>query len=436
MKLHELANLIFAMKQIITLNNFPKDYRQTEIKEIFSLVLKGKFCQLICIPGGGKATILKLIASNQNLRRLHLKDKFDTTRIIYLDLHELPNFQQEQIEKFLLLEIDPQIKPQSESLLLTKQLKETLSSLVLKNINIVFLLDHFDEFQNRLPTSFLQLLSSFRSLNKYKFAAVFGTRRDLKELVDPQILLKFYDFFTANSIYLKIYDEKATQVIFDQVEQGLGTKLTKTQKEKIFALTSGHAKLTRLLAETFLREKIQLDYQNLQTVPHIAQTLFEIWSFLTAGEQQMTKAIAKGEKPDKNDVLENLIKFDLIKPTGFSFTIPLFEEFVQKTVPNISPEKITYDQNSKEIKKGTNIISDLLSPQEYRLLKFLIENEGKIIQREEIISAVWPEAQLADGISDEAIDQMVFRLRKKIEEEPNSPKHIQTVKGRGLRFVP
>ncbi|MDP2632725.1 MAG: helix-turn-helix domain-containing protein, partial [Candidatus Curtissbacteria bacterium] len=91
---------------------------------------------------------------------------------------------------------------------------------------------------------------------------------------------------------------------------------------------------------------------------------------------------------------------------------------------------------TREILKGTNIISDLLSKQEYRLLVFLIQNEGKIAERGEIIEAVWPDIQVQEGISDEAIDQMVFRLRKKIEDEPNSAKHIITVKGRGLRFQP
>jgi len=82
------------------------------------------------------------------------------------------------------------------------------------------------------------------------------------------------------------------------------------------------------------------------------------------------------------------------------------------------------------------VISDLLSPQEFRLLRFLIQNEGKIIGRDEIIEAVWTDVKSQEGISDEAIDQMIFRLRKKIEDEPQAPKHIVTVKGLGVRFQP
>ncbi len=82
------------------------------------------------------------------------------------------------------------------------------------------------------------------------------------------------------------------------------------------------------------------------------------------------------------------------------------------------------------------VISDLLSKQEFRLLRFFVENPGRIIGREEIINAVWEDLQSKEGVTDQALDQLIFRLRKKIEENPNNPVHIQTIKGRGLKFSP
>ena len=112
------------------------------------------------------------------------------------------------------------------------------------------------------------------------------------------------------------------------------------------------------------------------------------------------------------------------------------KEFVISTVPTLISEKITFNQETKEIMRGQNLITDLLSPQEYRLLQFLIENTGRLITRDEIIKTVWPQAKLTEGISDEAIDQLVYRLRAKTEDDPNNPKHTQTVKGQGFRFQP
>lgn len=416
------------------LTKFPPQFRDRDIQEIFNSTLTGKFCQLVCVPGGGKATILKLMAINQDLQKYHLKEKLEKTRIIYLDLHHLESFDKTEIEKFILFSLDETIKPEKEPLLLTKQLNRAFAALIEKGFNVIFLQDHFDEFQNRLPASFFQLLKGFRTLNKYKFGVVFGTRRDLKELVDPQILKDFYDFFVGNSLYLKIYDQKASEVMFLQIEEAFGQKFTPAQKKSITEKTGGHAKLTKAVAETVLREKISEQEENLPTKPLIHEALFELWLFLTAQEQQMLRQIAQKTKVEKNEVLQNLKNFDLIDD-DLNFTIALFKQFVQEIAPK-TQDKITYNPATKEILKGANIISELLSKQEYRLLRFLVQNEEKIIERNEIIQAVWPDAQVQEGISDEAIDQMVFRLRKKIENEPTSPKHIQTVKGMGLRFSP
>lgn len=432
---------------IIFESTLPPDYRKEEIAKILALTLTGKFCQLVCVPGGGKATILRLLAHNRNLLRFHLKEKEEPVRFIYLNLLELANYREAEIAKFLLLSLDEKVPATDDSLFLIKQLNENINKLALAGQTLIFLFDHFDEFQNKLPRSFFQILRSANSLAKYKFAAVFATRRDLRELVDPQILKEFYDFFVGNTIYLAIYDQVATDFMFPQIEEVFRRKIPPKDKEAIIAATGGHAKLTKVLAEIRLRENTAFDPRTLQDIPIVRAALAEIWLFLTAQEQRALTLISQKTTVEKDDALENLLKFGLIKRANqdkqfnnstiqqFSFTIPLFAEFVKTIAPSVTRQKIFYDANTKEIMKGESVISDLLSPQEYRLLRFLTQNEGRIVERDEIIGAVWPDVKVAEGISDEAIDQMVYRLRKKIEDEPTNPKHLTTVKGRGLRFL-
>ena len=129
----------------------------------------------------------------------------------------------------------------------------------------------------------------------------------------------------------------------------------------------------------------------------------------------------------------NLKNLGLIKEDS-TFSIPLFKNFVVKTDPTGNQTSIYFDKERKTIVKNNNPISDLLSPQAFRLLKFFIENNENVIQRDDVLAIAWPDAKLAEGISDEAIDQMIYRLRKKIEEDPRNPKHILTIKGQGWRF--
>ena len=101
----------------------------------------------------------------------------------------------------------------------------------------------------------------------------------------------------------------------------------------------------------------------------------------------------------------------------------------------LSNETIQYDAVANDIKKGDITLSDILTSSEFRLLKFLLENPDRLLQRDEIIKAVWKDTKSQEGVTDQALDQLIFRLRKKIEDDPNNPKYLQTVKGRGIRFI-
>ena len=66
---------------------------------------------------------------------------------------------------------------------------------------------------------------------------------------------------------------------------------------------------------------------------------------------------------------------------------------------------------------------------EYRLLRYLIENKGHILSKEQILSYIWD----ADGkyVDDNIVSVNIRRLRMKIEENPAEAKYIQTVHGMG-----
>jgi len=73
-----------------------------------------------------------------------------------------------------------------------------------------------------------------------------------------------------------------------------------------------------------------------------------------------------------------------------------------------------------------------LTLMEANLLRYLIRNEGKNISRKSILEEVWGVREDTDT---RAIDNFVVRLRRYIEDNPSAPKHLQTVRGVGYRFV-
>jgi len=76
-----------------------------------------------------------------------------------------------------------------------------------------------------------------------------------------------------------------------------------------------------------------------------------------------------------------------------------------------------------------------LSKKEYDLLFYLCRNAGKICSRDEIIKAVWPESQDPGAISDATVDQLIHRLREKVELEPSQPVRIVSKKAFGYMVV-
>jgi hypothetical protein len=76
-----------------------------------------------------------------------------------------------------------------------------------------------------------------------------------------------------------------------------------------------------------------------------------------------------------------------------------------------------------------------LSKKEYDLLLLLYRNAGNICSRDEIIEAVWPETQDTSAISDATIDQLIHRLREKVEPEPARPSRIISKKAFGYMLV-
>lgn len=74
-----------------------------------------------------------------------------------------------------------------------------------------------------------------------------------------------------------------------------------------------------------------------------------------------------------------------------------------------------------------------LSGKELELLRYLVDHRGKVVSREELLEGVW---QYQPGVSSRTIDVHVAWLRQKLEDNPQTPRYIYTVRGVGYRFAP
>jgi DNA-binding response OmpR family regulator len=74
-----------------------------------------------------------------------------------------------------------------------------------------------------------------------------------------------------------------------------------------------------------------------------------------------------------------------------------------------------------------------MTAQEFKVLKFMVDNRERVISRDELLNEVWG---YQDYPSTRTVDNHILKLRQKLENEPANPAHFLTVHGVGYRFVP
>jgi DNA-binding response OmpR family regulator len=102
-------------------------------------------------------------------------------------------------------------------------------------------------------------------------------------------------------------------------------------------------------------------------------------------------------------------------------------------LPGREPELLRLDQDERLVYVNGQMLSPPLSTQQYQILALLYEQPGKVYSRYEVIKAAWPEDH-AEGVSDDAVDAMVRRLRQRLTKFDSDNNLIVTVRGYGFKL--
>ena len=90
---------------------------------------------------------------------------------------------------------------------------------------------------------------------------------------------------------------------------------------------------------------------------------------------------------------------------------------------------LTIDPSRHEVRRGDRAID--LTRVEFRLLSAILGADGRVLSRDQLLDAVY--GQDAAEILDRTIDVHIRRLRDKLDDDPDAPRYVQTVRGVGYR---
>jgi DNA-binding response OmpR family regulator len=91
---------------------------------------------------------------------------------------------------------------------------------------------------------------------------------------------------------------------------------------------------------------------------------------------------------------------------------------------------ISVDFTKMEVTRDSEQVG--LTAQEFKTLKFLVQNAERVITREELLNEVWGYQNYP---TTRTVDNHILKLRQKLEKDPPNPKHFRTVHGVGYKFV-
>jgi DNA-binding winged helix-turn-helix (wHTH) protein len=107
-------------------------------------------------------------------------------------------------------------------------------------------------------------------------------------------------------------------------------------------------------------------------------------------------------------------------------TMPLTESSVRSG-------RLMIDARSRRVWINQQQVVPPLSAQQFRLLWKLYDKQGEVVPRPELIAAVWGEDEAA-GVSDQALDALIRRLRDRLASIDPTHQYIDTVRGHGIRL--
>lgn len=147
---------------------------------------------------------------------------------------------------------------------------------------------------------------------------------------------------------------------------------------------------------------------------------------------------AKGEEEDKILGLASGADDYIVKPFSPKELAARIESLIRRINVNITAKEsgsllnigpYILDMNKRMFMKNDEIIA--LTPTEYAITEFLMNNEEKAFSRNKILDEIWGEDYIGDL---KIVDVNIRRIRQKIEDEPSNPKYIKTIWGYGYMW--
>jgi DNA-binding winged helix-turn-helix (wHTH) protein len=429
-----------------TANDLPLTYRQSEVGAIFQCINAGDSCSVVGPSGVAKSNLYRFLRQ-ENVRAHYLGEEWQTYLLVHLDANEITEMTEEAISNLLverLLSAAPAVvvKHHSVSAVVKAIFEQDVRA-------IVFLFDQFDAVYDTLNGRFFANLRAIRDEYKYRISFVLLSRHELAALASSPEREEFEELFSSNTIGLGPYNNGDSLLLLQRVGTRYGRKLNVKKSQTLIELTGGHPGMLKAASIALFKDNHELAKQQTElfdwflNVTDLLSECDKLWNSIGSAEQQFLRRLENGSNPPRDKQTKSLLQLKrLIKANdnGLELFSPLFAEYVSRwkriepATTKLAAGAVRID-TAGEVWVNDELVTPALTKKELLLLEYLCLSPGRLRTKDEIIAAAYPdEYRSGAGVSDDALNAVVKRLRDRLEPYSGFGNRIVTVRGKGYRL--
>lgn len=445
---------------------YPATYRANDMQLLAGWVRMGRSGAVVGPAGVGKSNLLGFLCHRPDALAQYLPTQCHLPLLILVDFNNLPAYDAATLHRLILRSFYETRHQMAEPLLsvVTQSYQESrLSSdpfvsqtavrelLALcrsEQMQVVLVLDRFDQFCQKATPEMTDSLRGLRDSFKEWLSFIVGMRQEMGyQLADPAALGELYEILDAHVCRLRPLTIPDAQQLIIRRTQDAAVSPDQGVMDALVTLTGGYPSLLKVACQWWVDAPSAPDspmstwLDALLAIRPIRHRLQEMWDDLSQEEQLALWEAQKGMShlfSEKEWQLLNqrqqagLIRLEekgiLLKDeAGWRIFSQLLGAFVT-AVKTHGQGKMWLDESTGQIFQG-QLPLQTLSPLEDALLQFLLRHPHMRHRYTELITAVWPAEIHKEGVSTEALFQVVMGLRRKIEPDPTHPNYIINWRG-------
>ncbi|MBP8000429.1 MAG: winged helix-turn-helix domain-containing protein [Chloroflexi bacterium] len=452
-------------------DQLPASYRAQEMKTVARWLSAGESGSVIGLPGTGRATFLGFLCHRPDALRQYLTPYSDQVILMPVDLNNLPDEQLSTFYRVLLRSFyeryerqeDPmrsiietlyrKVEATQDPFLSQSALRELLTLWEIQGRRIVLVMNRFDHFCETATPQMTTTLRGLRDSFKETLSYVMGMAQEVVYLSDLDSIRPLRGILDTHICWVGPLPEPDARFMIERQMQYHHEPVAEAVIARLLQISGGYPSLLRVLCHWWLTEgqKVQPDAwaKILLGKRNVQHRLRDIYQGFTQAEQFVLSElhqIQSGEKRSNtfststdSDVLNALWeKGACFQQTGRWYITGELLDLYVKQEESPGRGRVWVNERTGEIHQGRTVVEGL-QPLPWALLRFLLARPRERHTHTDLIEAVWPEEVNKDGVSTEALYQVVRGIRKAIEPDSTRPRYLinwRGYSGGGYQFFP